>query len=352
MLILDNIIFSLQKAGGISIVWENIIKGVLNNDIECRFIEHGETENIFRNELDIPRKSVIMENLGFHKYRRYVDPSIKHISDPFIFHSSYYRTAKNRNAINITTVHDFTYDYFSSGLAKQVHCRQKYKAICNSDVIVCISENTKKDLLHFVPEASKKDIRIIHNGVSEEYHPIMDGMKELEDCILYVGARDGYKRFDYAVDAVRDTKYRLLICGNDLTENERRMLDAKLGSGKYILKIRPSNTELNYFYNSVFCLFYPSEYEGFGIPVLEAQKAGCPVIAFNSSSIPEVIGDTPLLLSSYSEKEFLSKINILKNISVRQNVITFGIENSKRFSWEKMSREYISLYYELINKSH
>ncbi|WP_303032005.1 glycosyltransferase family 1 protein [uncultured Duncaniella sp.] len=352
MLILDNIIFSLQKAGGISIVWENIIKGVLNNGIECRFIEHGETENIFRNELDIPPESVIMENLGFHKYRRYIDPGIKHILDPFIFHSSYYRTAKNRNAINITTVHDFTYDYFSSGLAKQVHCRQKYKAICNSDVIVCISENTKKDLLHFVPEVRKKDIRIIYNGVSDEYHPVMNGNKEFEDCILYVGARNGYKRFDYAVDAIKDTNYRLLICGNDLTENERRMLDAKLGRGKYILKIRPSNAELNVFYNSVFCLFYPSEYEGFGIPVLEAQKAGCPVIAFNSSSIPEVIGDTPLLLSSYSEREFLSKINILNDAGARQNVITSGIENSKRFSWEKMSREYISLYNELINKSH
>lgn len=72
------------------------------------------------------------------------------------------------------------------------------------------------------------------------------------------------------------------------------------------------NSQLNFLYNNAYALLYPSIYEGFGIPVLEAQKAGCPVIAYNGSSIPEIIGDTTLLIQEASVKEIHNKLEILK----------------------------------------
>ncbi|WP_302105514.1 glycosyltransferase, partial [uncultured Duncaniella sp.] len=97
------------------------------------------------------------------------------------------------------------------------------------------------------------------------------------------------------------------------------------------------------------CLAYPSSYEGFGIPVLEAQRAGCPVIALKSSSIPEVMGNTWGMMDRLDESEFKWMLSRLHDTSLRNQTITDGLENSKRFSWEKMANDYICLYNRLLN---
>ena len=135
-----------------------------------------------------------------------------------------------------------------------------------------------------------------------------------------------------------------------LSEAEIAFLDSTIGKDKYVYTGFLSNEELNELYNQAICLAYPSAYEGFGIPVLEVQRAGCPVIAYNASSIPEVIGETPLLLNTLTVSEFHDKLNLLKQGSVRNEVIVAGLENSQRFSWKKMGEEYVELYKELLNK--
>ena len=350
MVVFDNIIFSLQRTGGISMVWYNLLKYALDKELSLQCIEYeGADKNIFRELLRIPANSLEVRNSRLLNIRRYLSPAIK-IDVPTIFHSSYYRYCNNHNARIVTTVHDFTYEYYNLGLAKQIHCRQKYEAIKRSDIVVCISENTKRDLLKFLPDTENEKIRVIYNGVSEKYYPIDNHIKELEDYVLFVGARGNYKNFRFVVESLRKTDLKLAICGTPLSVQEKEFVDSTLGSSRYKIFEHIPNEQLNVLYNSVYCLAYPSSYEGFGLPVLEAQRAGCPVIAVNSSSIPEVIGQTPLLIDSLDETEFLEKLYMLQCNATRKKIVESGLINSQRFSWTKMADEYFALYNELLNR--
>lgn len=350
MLILDNIIFSLQKAGGISVVWKELIEHTKGyEDLDLRFLEYeGSTDNIFRRDLSIPSKDIILRKRNLLRIKRYLNPSVE-TKEPFVFHSSYFRTCSNKNAKNISTVHDFTYEYFMTGMQQRVHTWQKNCALLNSDIVVCISENTKKDVLKFVPGIDESKIRVIYNGVSEDYRQVdTHRWDSLGEYVIFVGSRQPYKQFQFTVEATKDTPYKLAIVGGKLSEAEVAFLDRTIGRDKYVYTGFLSNEELNELYNQAVCLAYPSAYEGFGIPVLEAQRAGCPVIAYNASSIPEVIGETPLLLNSLTVSEFHDKLNLLKQNSVRKEIVEAGLINSKRFSWKKMGEEYVELYKELL----
>lgn len=349
-IIFDNIIFNLQKAGGISAVWKELIEHTQGyEDLNLRFLEYeGSTDNIFRRELSIPSNNIDLKKGSLLGIKRYLNPSVD-AKEPFVFHSSYFRTCSNKNAKNISTVHDFTYEYFMTGMQQRVHTWQKNCALLNSDIVVCISENTKKDVLKFVPGIDESKIRVIYNGVSEDYRQVdTHRWDSLGEYVIFVGSRQPYKQFQFTVEATKDTPYKLAIVGGKLSEAEVAFLDRTIGRDKYVYTGFLSNEELNELYNQAVCLAYPSAYEGFGIPVLEAQRAGCPVIAYNASSIPEVIGETPLLLNSLTVSEFHDKLNLLKQNSVRKEIVEAGLINSKRFSWKKMGEEYVELYKELL----
>lgn len=354
MLILDNIIFSLQKSGGISAVWHEHLKRLITDQYfrsSLKFIEYDTAIfNVFRKDIPVDNSNLICKSSRLLNLRRYLNPSLKSVSEPFLFHSSYYRTCSNKQAINITTVHDFTYEYFVKGFAKSVHCWQKYRAIRNSDIIICISENTKKDLLKFLPDIDENKIRIVHNGVSDDYFQIdhHDTLKNKSGFALFVGARGGYKNFDVAVEAIKETTLDLVVVGSPLSEIEIKHLDSALGRKRYKYAGRISNQELNVLYNTAFCLLYPSSYEGFGIPVIEAQKAGCPVIAANHSSIPEIIGDKTMLINEVSPDKILKKIQFLQNDHNRSEVVSLGLENAKRFSWDKTYADTVKVYKEVL----
>lgn len=348
-IVFDNIVFALQKAGGISVVWQKILDGALKSTkFERTFLEYPNV-NIFREGINIPENEIIQDTLGFLNCKRYINPTCRNVKKDFIFHSSYYRTCNHPLAKNVTTVHDFTYDYFSHGIRKFVHCYQRNRAIVNSDAIVCISKNTKRDLLNFLPEVDPQKINVIYNGVSEEYKPLDHKNQHYNRHIMFLGARGGYKNFRFAVEAIKHTSLNLLICGNELSNDETLFLNKVLGQKRYEMKVRPTNQELNELYNSVFCLLYPSSYEGFGIPVLEAQRAGCPVIALNASSIPEIIGNNGLLMNTLTFSDFNNKISILEDLKNREEMIEAGLENARQYSWDKMSQEYLDLYDSLLS---
>jgi len=361
-IILDNIIFSLQKSGGVSVVWYELLNRVLQDlDFELYILEMP-NQNIFRKQIEIPNE-IFIDN-PFSKFplsvQRYLNPNRINVNG--IFHSSYYRTVKKQGIANVTTVHDFTYEYYRKGPAKKIHVLQKGNAIRNSQKIICVSENTKNDLLKFYPDTNEKNIHVIYNGVDETYtrltHPVDFELKKLipflpGEYVLYVGDRKSkYKNFELAVKSCKSVNIPLVIVGGGVpTRSETSYLISNLGVNNYKHLSGINNKLLNLVYNHALCLLYPSKYEGFGIPVIEAQKAGCPVIAYNSSSIPEVIGDVSTLLNELSVESISGMIyRLITDLGFRNQQIEIGLENSKRFSWDKCYQQTKQVYKELYEE--
>lgn len=350
MIIIDGIIFSLQESGGISVYYNEIFKRLELKKVEIDYkfylynnnnkvIPKGE---IFTSQLQQTRLSI--------NFERYLDFPLKEQSD-IIFHSSYYRlpSTKNKNIKIITTVHDFTYEKFSPFLTRSIHHWQKKRAIINSDIIICISDNTRNDLIKYIPQAAEKDIRVIYNGVSDDFYKINKNLAPNKKFVLFVGARNGYKNFTSVVEALknRDDIELKIIGGGPLNKKEKTLLNDNLNN-RYIKLDYITNKDLNELYNHAYALIYPSLYEGFGIPVLEAMKAGCPVIAANSSSIPEIASDCALLLNSPNSKNIFQALEMLEDLDFKEELIKKGLIQSSLFSWDKMFFELHNVYRELI----
>ncbi|MGL4533676.1 MAG: glycosyltransferase family 4 protein [Fusobacteriaceae bacterium] len=346
---LDNIVFSKQDSAGISVYWKEISNRILNDKSHSANIVEQEinSKNIFRSEMKIPKEIIKYENrlpLWLYKFL----PLTLKIEENSIFHSSYYRVSYSRKVKNIVTVHDFTHEYFFPLHKKFLNYWKKKLAIMKADGIICISQNTKKDLLKFHPWAKNKKIKVIYNGVGDQFFPI-NGI-EKEKNILFVGSRVSYKNFNMAVDVLKELKsYNLVIIGGGkLSDDEKKNLEKKI-PGRYVHKTGISSENLNLEFNKAFAFIYPSSYEGFGIPILESMKAGCPVITTNKSSIPEVADNAALLVKEIKSEEFLEKIIYLKNQENRNEIIEKGIKHSTKFSWETTYLETISFYQEILD---
>lgn len=356
-IIFDNIIFALQQSGGISIAWKELLSRALSDpDIESHFITYPNV-NAVGKALSFPSTSI----LSHRKLQipisieRYLSP---HIQEKGIFHSSYYRTVSNANVINITTVHDCTYEYFRNGLPLWVHHHQKQKALVHSKKIICVSEHTKKDVLRFFPSLKDEQIVVIYNGVDSCYHEIPQ--KEEKQLIhlvpfssgsytLYVGDRkSNHKNFKIAVKACAIAKLPLVIVGGGiLTRQEVLLLTETIGLHQVKILQGINNTDLNVLYNHALCLLYPSSYEGFGIPVIEAQKAGCLVVSSTAAAIPEVAGKGAILMDRISEFHFGDVLKeIQKDITLVEKVKKEGLINAHRFSWDQCYLQTKQLYQE------
>lgn len=341
-ILLDNIIFSLQRTGGISVYWSELLRGLrVNNTV--RLLERPEAlHNIQRRALAIQETACIRETSFLPvQISRYLPVRLA-LPPRSIFHSSYYRIACTPGVINIVTVHDFIYERYTGGLRRMVHSLQKGFAIRHADMIICNSEQTRQDLLHFHPDTNPDKIQVIPMAASDEFGavppttPLPSYLKELEGkpYLLYVGDRSSYKHFPVAVETVGQFPGAMLMIvgGKPLSPDERRLLQMHI-SGRYHHLHETSAAELNLLYTHAWCLLYPSAYEGFGIPPLEAMQAGCPVIAVNTASLPEVCGDAALLAAKPCAEEFVRLARLLDIPATRAALKVAGQQRARLFSW-------------------
>ncbi|MFM5750347.1 glycosyltransferase family 4 protein [Aeromonas veronii] len=347
--IYDGVIELLQSGGGCTVYFKELINNSCVNSFAgaIEYYCYVNQESSFSNEF---KKNIMITDVSndirIAERWRDVDISLS-LKEYNIFHSTHYRLPlQKQNTKIVTTVHDFTYEIFRKGPARWMHSWQKFRAIKNSDLVICVSQNTAGDLMRFCP-IDRDKIRVVYNGVSESYYPI-NGVDK-SNSVVFVGARGWYKNFALAVRTLQYFPYLNLsiVGGGPLTPEEAALLEEYI-PGRYEWLGRVSDSGLNELYNKAYCLFYPSSYEGFGIPVAEAMRSGCPVVAVNTSSIPEVAGDAALLVKEATVDAFKAAFTQLESESIRKKLIIDGLLQAEKFSWKKCYQDTLRVYHELM----
>lgn len=338
-LILDGIIYSLQRQGGISVYFNELVAGLSRAGEEVELVT-------FAPFLGIPigvsgiRHTTVPSRL-LERYRPFSLPA--GWSSDMIFHSSYYRVPSKRSIPTAVTVHDFNYERCQRGPRQWVHTVQKNAAIRAAQAVICISESTKQDLLEFVGETPGQTIHVIHNGVSDIFKRQSLG-PSVKPYVLFVGQRGGYKNFRLAVDAIAMLPELELHCvgGGALHPKELQGLPDSVA-----MRIRHlgfvTDEELNVSYNRAVCLVYPSSYEGFGIPVVEAMRAGCPVVSMDCKAVLEV-GRDALTIAAADDPRAMADA-ILKTVSSeRSSLVLKGLAVAQAYSWDATHRQTLEVY--------
>lgn len=350
---LDNIVFTIQRAGGVSMYWYELLKGLCDTELSLSFLNADpHSANLFEQQLDYSTYPCIRESWIPPKYLRYL-PLRYTLPSRTVFHGGYLRVSPQKDIVNILTLHDFAHERrmatrFPRGLA---NIRQKAYGIRHADGIICISESTRQELLHFYPRTNPDHVRVIHHGIADCFYPLdkqqaPDFALPPSPYILYIGVRGHYKNFNQAVAALQllPSPYKLVIAGGEpWLPKDLQALEQAI-PGRYHILRNVSSAQLNILYNYAWCLLYPSSYEGFGFPPGEAMKAGCPVVATRTTSIPEVTGSAGLLVNNPSPAAFAEKILSLESQTFREQVIHAGLARAQLFSWQKSTQETIAFY--------
>lgn len=355
--IFDNIIFSLQRAGGISGMWAALVSRLMDAPgMDPWFIERpSAADNIFRRTLAIPASRILPDRSLPPALGRWLSPGVPHPDGPFIFHSSYYRTAPSSSgAINVTTLHDFTYERLQLGspLARFLHSRQKLAALRRSAATACVSAVTASDLMRFAPGLGGR-VEVIANAplCTPSMPPAPGG--NLPSAarpvapLLFVGSREPYKRFGLAVIVAAMLHRPLIVAGAPLSASERAMAH-RCGAVPESV-IHPSSDRLSALYSRAGALLYLSEAEGFGIPVTEAQAHGCPVVAVAAPWLFSVAAPESVAVASEAEPcAVAAAVSRLDDPSFASSVVAAGYKNAARYSWVRAADQYLSLYSSLI----
>lgn len=266
------------------------------------------------------------------------------------------------NEKTVVTVHDLIYLKYPLILKNAKHItfpivdwwmyKQKLKSLKKAAKIIAVSANTKKDLIQLL-DIPEDNIRVIHEGVSPMFKPVES--TKVSNTILYVGNEHPHKNLKKLVLAFAQLKKvvpdaKLIKVGKPGWPGAREELVSlikKLGiTDSVVFKNKVNSIDKEYQKADLFV--FPSLYEGFGLPVLEAMASGCPVITANSSSLPEITGKSALLIDPNSVEEITNAMEtILKNDDLKRTLIKKGLNQSQKFSWIKTAKETFGIYKEM-----
>ncbi len=250
----------------------------------------------------------------------------------------------------VVTIHDLIPELINND--RRVRHNRK-QVLRRANAIIAVSENTKRDILRLYDVPEEK-IRVIYHGFTPSAAPSESAVCEetvadfqRSPYILFVGKRNGYKNFEWFVKSIapllRDG-LRLICTGTRFTDSERQLLIAE-HIEKAVEQRFLSDAELRAAYANTVAFVYPSLYEGFGIPILEAFDAGCPVILSKASCFPEVAGDAALYFEPGDDKTLRDDITALANDkNLRTQMIAKGLSRRAAFSWSACAEQTANVY--------
>jgi glycosyltransferase involved in cell wall biosynthesis len=281
-----------------------------------------------------------------------------------IFHPTYYDPYFENYVGSkpvVVTVHDMIHEIYSEHLPNdRKTSMRKASAIRAADAIITVSENTKRDLIRILSIPANK-IHPIH--LANSLQPQLTkpaGLPELpKRFILFVGSRSTYKNFLFFLRAL----IPLLIDQTDLCLIAAGGYEGKTAFNAEEMDIIQSNqlekrvqtvavddASLAYLYGVAECFVFPSLYEGFGIPIVEAFACGCPVVASATSSLPEVGGEAALYFNPLDADDMLQQVaTVVNSIELQRSMRAKGHEKVKEFSWEKNAKQTLEVYQSLLS---
>ena len=353
-------IWSLQQAGGISRYFSELIPRIKTGDNKV-YAFSTPNQNVFLER--IPRELLIQVStfnssslLEFNKLEKLDSTSHS------IYHSTYYgkvnysHLKKNGYKI-ITTVYDLISEKFSDGKKSFIpKVNLKRKAIIHADHIICISNSTKSDLEDIYKVDSEK-ISVVHLGVLtvEKSIRIRTNKPTIDKFLLFVGKRDGYKNFLTLLTAFGESKFlkenfKLALFGGEKFSDKEMDLIEKYNLLDRIYLPQNNDKTLETLYLTTTALVYPSLYEGFGLPIIEAMSFGCPVFAGNTSSIPEIGGDAVFYFNPHTWQDIK---HVLEKTLASTDLLTskclIGYSRAAQFSWDKTATQTLKIYNHLFN---
>jgi glycosyltransferase involved in cell wall biosynthesis len=360
----DNQIFSTQRYGGISRYFCNIADGLAkSNDFKVNIfapfyvnqylreinqdiIFGSYSDAKFRGSARLRSYGVIVASSLYNFLNRNID----------IIHETYYSTKSwGSSKYRVLTVYDMIHELFPDEFKQDtVTVHAKRESVARADHIICISNSTKNDLIRLL-DVNPNKITVIHLGYSLNVNleVIQNFQKFSKPFLLYVGSRQGYKNFipfccAYSQSTFLKNEFDVVAFGGGCFSDFELSELEKLGIKSKIHHIDGDDNLLANYYQSASLFVYPSLYEGFGIPPLEAMSYDCPVACSNTSSIPEVVGDAGFYFNPYSID---SMINVIEYALIQdqesKSKIKIGRERIDMFSWDscidKTKEVYLSL---------
>lgn len=289
---------------------------------------------------------------------RFLSSPLSRFMSPDIIHETYFSRFPfvAGNAKRVTTVYDMIHErLLADGKTELAKCA----TLRRCDHVFCISQSTRADLCELL-DFPEERTTVTHLGYQnlEPFVPteVLPEFAAGRPYFFYVGQRAGYKNFDLLMVALsrcaRLKSEARIVCfgGGPLDAHElARATELGLDSRHLTWLAGSSDTLLASGYANALGFIYPSRYEGFGLPPLEAMSVGCPVVCGNTSSLPEVVGDAALMIDPSDADQLADALDKLAHASeLRRGLIAKGHQRRALFSWKKCALETLQGYQRLL----